>query len=111
MGYTPPDKKLFAVPAYPNPTGRDSISFGFNEHKMGCNIKFATLDTSYIEAKVYDKPNSCIATLVMDTLYPGLYSLVWELQDSLHRPVPNGIYRVIITARNEETHGDIQVLR
>ncbi len=111
MGGNPTDHILFALPAFPNPVGRDSISYGFDERRLGCNIRFAIVHASYVEARVYDKPDRCITTLVAETLSAGYYTILWELRDSLHQSVPEGIYRVIIAAQNEQTHGDIQVLR
>ncbi|MBU1423216.1 MAG: hypothetical protein KKG06_08565, partial [Bacteroidetes bacterium] len=76
-----------------------------------CIITYCLNSASSVEVRVYDKPNSYIKTLVWGTHVAGAHQVVWDLTDSLNRPVPDGIYRVIIATQIQQIHGDIQVLR
>ena len=88
------------IPAYPNPVNRNTDVL---------NIGFYTGEVSVIKIYISDIEYSIVKVIVDSTFNRGLYIIHWNLEDSLGRKVPGGIYRCFMKAADFSCHGDIWI--
>jgi hypothetical protein len=108
---------LYSIPAYPNPAGKDSVQIDFQSLKfLGCVIGFTLPRNSLVTIEINDKPDRVVRTLLSESeKNVGAYRIAWDLKNDDGNKLPNGIYRVYITAVTDyfnnviKTYGDIQV--
>ena len=110
------DSAPFCVkPAFPNPAGKDSVFLSGENPILACCVHYSIATATHVNIIIKDRPDNIVCTLVNDFQEAGIYIVLWELKDDSGELLPDGIYRVYITATIEDetyqSYGDIQIER
>jgi hypothetical protein len=101
------------LPACPNPAGRDTLDVD-GIRMLACRIMVVVSDSCGVNTTINDRP-SHVVRAIEGTLIAGVNEVCWDLKDDSGTPVPDGIFRVHISATMADTayesYGDIQIQR
>ena len=108
---------LYSIPAYPNPAGKDSVRINSQSPPfLVCVIGYTLPRNSLVTLEIKDKPDRIVKTLLNESNQnAGSYRIAWDLKNDAGIKLPNGIYRVYITAVTDyfnkviKTYGDVQI--
>jgi hypothetical protein len=94
------ERALSALRAYPNPTSGATT------------LRFSLADPSELRLAVYDTNGRRVAGWGLGSRPAGRGEVRWDSRDDSGRPVPNGVYSVVITrSGNPVASGRVTVAR